>query len=210
MPSVRTDVAVAEVGGKIYVVGGFRGERELEIYDPAADRGASIPRALHHAAALTEESMIASCSLKDCAASRQLSGMSRVFLQTGHSPQRPDCLAGAAGFEPLHLLRIRAGGFEPLLFRIGIRQVAGFEPLHLGIRSAALAVAQSAHLTSFVGHPRLLPTRCAPDHFRMEMQMFESSRPSQPVGVSATKCQRGLKTVRHRGVSQVGALNHGI
>jgi Kelch motif len=31
-------VAVAEVGGKIYVVGGFRGERELEIYDPAADR----------------------------------------------------------------------------------------------------------------------------------------------------------------------------
>jgi hypothetical protein len=120
---------------------------------------------LHHAAALTEESMIASCSLKDCAASRQLSGMSRVFLQTGHSPQRPDSLAGAAGFEPLHLLRIRAGGFEPLLFRIGIRQVARFEPLHLGIRSAALAVAQSAHLTSFVGHPRLLPTRYAPDHF---------------------------------------------
>jgi hypothetical protein len=54
--------------------------------------------------------------------------------------------------------------------------VAGFEPLHLGIRSAALAVAQSAHLTPFVGHPRLLPTRCAPDHFRMEMQRFESSR----------------------------------
>ena len=32
---------------------GFGGERELEIYDPAADRwsrGALIPRALHHAA----------------------------------------------------------------------------------------------------------------------------------------------------------------
>jgi hypothetical protein len=40
------------VGGKIYVVGG---ERELEVYDPAADRwsrGASIARALHHAAAV--------------------------------------------------------------------------------------------------------------------------------------------------------------
>jgi N-acetylneuraminic acid mutarotase len=46
---------VAEVGGKIYVVGGFGGERELEIYDSAADRwsrGASVPRALHHAAAV--------------------------------------------------------------------------------------------------------------------------------------------------------------
>ena len=31
MPSARTEVAVAEVGGKIYVVGGFGGERELEI-----------------------------------------------------------------------------------------------------------------------------------------------------------------------------------
>jgi hypothetical protein len=40
------------VGGEIYVVGG---ERELEVYDPAADRwsrGASIARALHHAAAV--------------------------------------------------------------------------------------------------------------------------------------------------------------
>ena len=38
MPSSRTEVAVAEMGGKIYVVGGFGGERELEIYDSAADR----------------------------------------------------------------------------------------------------------------------------------------------------------------------------
>jgi len=55
MPSARTEVAVAEVGGKIYLVGWFGGERELEIYDPAADRwsrGALIPRALHHAAAV--------------------------------------------------------------------------------------------------------------------------------------------------------------
>src|SRR5439155_14766199 len=55
MPSSRTEVAVAEVNGKIYVVGGFGGERELEIYDPPADRwsrGAAIPHALHHAAAV--------------------------------------------------------------------------------------------------------------------------------------------------------------
>jgi N-acetylneuraminic acid mutarotase len=55
MPSARTEVAVAEVDGKIYVIGGFGGERELEVYDPASDRwsrGALIPRALQHAAAV--------------------------------------------------------------------------------------------------------------------------------------------------------------
>ena len=55
MPSERSEIAVAEVGGKIYVLGGYRGEIELEIYDPAADRwsrGAAIPRAVHHAAAV--------------------------------------------------------------------------------------------------------------------------------------------------------------
>src|SRR5262245_27977494 len=55
IPSARTEIAVAEVGRKIYVVGDFRGERELEIYDSSADRwsrGAPIPRALHHAAAV--------------------------------------------------------------------------------------------------------------------------------------------------------------
>ena len=36
MPSERSEVAVAEVGGKIYVLGGYRGELELEIYDPVA------------------------------------------------------------------------------------------------------------------------------------------------------------------------------
>jgi hypothetical protein len=36
--ALRTEVAGGEVGGKIYVVGGFGGERELEVYDPAADR----------------------------------------------------------------------------------------------------------------------------------------------------------------------------
>jgi hypothetical protein len=55
MPSERTEVAVAEVGGKIYLLGGFRGELELEIYSPATDRWsrcAAIPRAVHHAAAV--------------------------------------------------------------------------------------------------------------------------------------------------------------
>jgi N-acetylneuraminic acid mutarotase len=49
------EVAVAEVGGKIYVIGGFGGERELEIYDPVADRwtrGAAFPREVHHAGAM--------------------------------------------------------------------------------------------------------------------------------------------------------------
>jgi hypothetical protein len=53
--ALRTEVAGGEVGGKIYAVGGFGGERELEVYDPAVDRwnrGASIARALHHAAAV--------------------------------------------------------------------------------------------------------------------------------------------------------------
>ena len=55
MPAERSEVAVAEVDGTIYVVGGFSGATELEIYDPAADRwrrGAAVPRALHHAAAV--------------------------------------------------------------------------------------------------------------------------------------------------------------
>jgi hypothetical protein len=54
MPSQRGEIATAETGGKIYIVGAFTGERELEIYDPAANswsRGAGIPRSLHHTAA---------------------------------------------------------------------------------------------------------------------------------------------------------------
>src|SRR5262245_1721695 len=55
MPSERSEVAVAAVGGYIYVVGGFDGQTELEIYDPTANRwtrGAPFPRPLHHAAAV--------------------------------------------------------------------------------------------------------------------------------------------------------------
>jgi hypothetical protein len=44
---------VAEVSGKISVVGGFRGDRELGNLRsgrrPLEPRGAAIPRALHHA-----------------------------------------------------------------------------------------------------------------------------------------------------------------
>ncbi|MDH3453495.1 MAG: hypothetical protein OEN20_13880, partial [Gammaproteobacteria bacterium] len=55
MPSARTEVAVAAVGERIYVVGGFGGGRALEIYDTSTDRwsrGASIPQSVHHAAAV--------------------------------------------------------------------------------------------------------------------------------------------------------------
>src|SRR5262245_10966263 len=54
MPSAHMEVAVVEVGGKIYVIGWF-GERELAIYDPANDswsRGAAFPRQVHRAAAV--------------------------------------------------------------------------------------------------------------------------------------------------------------
>src|SRR5262249_59619908 len=49
MPSARTEVAVAEMGGKIYVVGGVRGGRGLGISEPSTDRlgrRALSPRAL--------------------------------------------------------------------------------------------------------------------------------------------------------------------
>ncbi len=55
MPSARSEVAVAALEGRVYVVGGFGGGRALEIYDPAADRwsrGAPMPRAVHHPAAV--------------------------------------------------------------------------------------------------------------------------------------------------------------
>ncbi len=53
--SERSEVAVAEVGGSIFAVGGFGDQRGTEIYDPALDRwsrGAAVPRPLHHAAAV--------------------------------------------------------------------------------------------------------------------------------------------------------------
>jgi len=52
MPSARTEVAAAEVGGKIYVMGGYEKNSNLvEEYDPATDswRGrAPLPKPLHH------------------------------------------------------------------------------------------------------------------------------------------------------------------
>src|SRR5919108_2803170 len=52
MPSARTEVAAVELGGKIYVMGGYGKNGDLvEEYDPAKNswRGrASLPRPLHH------------------------------------------------------------------------------------------------------------------------------------------------------------------
>ena len=52
MPSARSEVGAAEVGGKIYVMGGYEKNGNLvEEYDPATDswRGrASLPKPLHH------------------------------------------------------------------------------------------------------------------------------------------------------------------
>ncbi len=55
MLSERSEVAVAEVGGNLFAVGGFGDQRGIEIYDPTLDRwsrGAAVPRPLHHAAAV--------------------------------------------------------------------------------------------------------------------------------------------------------------
>ena len=55
MPSARSEVAVAAIADKVYVVGGFGGGRELEIYEPVNDRwyrGAPVPRAIHHTSAV--------------------------------------------------------------------------------------------------------------------------------------------------------------
>jgi len=55
MPSARTEVAAAELGGRIYVIGGYeQGGRLIEEYNPATDswRGrAPLPKPLHHVGA---------------------------------------------------------------------------------------------------------------------------------------------------------------
>ena len=55
--SSRTEVTGAELGGRLYVIGGFgQGGDQVEAYDPRADRWerrAPVPVPLHHAAAVT-------------------------------------------------------------------------------------------------------------------------------------------------------------
>jgi len=52
MPSARTEVAAVELGGKIYVMGGYeKGGDLVEEYDPKNDTWrtrAPLPKALHH------------------------------------------------------------------------------------------------------------------------------------------------------------------
>src|SRR5262245_53642006 len=56
MPSERTEVAAAEVGGKIFVVGGYgKGGELVEVYDPAKNNWhprAPLPKPLHHVGAV--------------------------------------------------------------------------------------------------------------------------------------------------------------
>jgi N-acetylneuraminic acid mutarotase len=59
MPTPRSEVAVAAVGGKIYVVGGFEGDGStsdaVEVYDPVTDtwtQAPPLPEPRHHAAAI--------------------------------------------------------------------------------------------------------------------------------------------------------------
>ena len=57
LPSSRTEVAAAELSGKIYVMGGYGKNGNLvEEYDPEKDRWrarASLPKLLHHTGAAT-------------------------------------------------------------------------------------------------------------------------------------------------------------
>ncbi|HEY7649299.1 MAG TPA: kelch repeat-containing protein, partial [Methylomirabilota bacterium] len=56
MPEERTEVTVAALGGRIYVVGGFGGRDGLLEYDPASDQWrarARPPFSVHHAGAAT-------------------------------------------------------------------------------------------------------------------------------------------------------------
>ena len=59
MPTPRSEVAVAAVGGKIYVVGGFEGDGStsdaVEVYDPVTDtwtQAPPLPEPRHHTAAM--------------------------------------------------------------------------------------------------------------------------------------------------------------
>ena len=56
LPSSRTEVTGAEVGGRLYVIGGFgQGGNLVEAYHPRTDRWeqrAPVPVSLHHAAAV--------------------------------------------------------------------------------------------------------------------------------------------------------------
>src|SRR5215475_14691295 len=62
MPSARTEVAAVELGGKIYVMGGYEKDGDLlEEYHPAKDswrRRASLPRPLHHVGAASVDGRI--------------------------------------------------------------------------------------------------------------------------------------------------------
>ena len=58
MPTARQEVAVAQLNGRVFVIGGFGPDSEVvatvEVYDPATDRWetrAPLPAATHHAAA---------------------------------------------------------------------------------------------------------------------------------------------------------------
>jgi hypothetical protein len=59
LATARQEVAVAELGGKVYVIGGLAGVQTLasvEVYDPALDAwsfAAPLPAPRHHAAAVT-------------------------------------------------------------------------------------------------------------------------------------------------------------
>lgn len=83
----RQEVAVAELGGRIYVIGGFRRDGStsdaVEVYDPASDSWsfrARLPLALNHATA---------ASVND-----------RLYVVGGHPPSGADAVDAVFAYDP--------------------------------------------------------------------------------------------------------------
>jgi hypothetical protein len=111
-------------------------------------------------------------------------------------------------------LGIIQNGAAPVPPRIGIRQDS---QLGGGIRTSASG--NQIRCTRCRAERAFDAVRWSPETFANKVRTRPLSNgdadvrilPPQPASRSLRyQCQRGLKTVRHRGVSQVGALNHGI
>lgn len=87
MNEPRQEVAVAELGGRIYVIGGFRADgstsHTVEVYDPATDSwsfAAPLPLALNHATAATVNG--------------------RAYVVGGHPPSGPAAVDTVLEYDP--------------------------------------------------------------------------------------------------------------
>ena len=109
MPTARQEVAVAEVNGRIFVIGGFGSDSEavatVEVYDPASDRWETrtpLPAPTHHAAAAVTDasSSSAATAADDSARARGEPATSRRGTESGRPAPlrvRAACSGGLGG-----------------------------------------------------------------------------------------------------------------